>query len=85
MDTRNYRSLFIITFIVALILLVLVAYLFLLKPKIQGYVIDRQIEAKDLTLLTLINQVQQQGYAQITIGNQSLILVPYDPNQQIPQ
>lgn len=77
----RYRTLFIITMLVALVLVVIVAYILLIKPSFNGYVIKKQIEAKDLTLLNILNQVQQQGYAQITYGNQTLVLVPYAPQE----
>ena len=81
MDNRNFRGLFYITLFLAVILFILLAYFFFVKPKFQGYVVDKQMEAKDLTLIAIANQINQQGYAQISYGNQSLILVPYNPNQ----
>lgn len=77
----KYRKLFVITLLVALVLIVIITYMFLLKPSFNGYVIKKQVEARDITLLTILNQIQQQGYAQITFGNQTLVLVPYNPEQ----
>ena len=57
------------------------AYSFLIKPTIEGYVVVKQIEASDFIIGTIFNQVQQQGYVQLTYGNNSLILVPYAPEQ----
>ncbi|MEK6884825.1 MAG: hypothetical protein AABY22_34655 [Nanoarchaeota archaeon] len=82
MDNRNYRGLFIATLFLLVILIVLLLFFLIVKPQFQGFVIDKQIEAKDLTLIAIANQIQQQGYAQISFGNQTLILVPYNPNQQ---
>lgn len=78
----RYRTLFVITLLVALVLILIVAYIVLIKPSFNGYVVKKQIEAKDLTLLSILNQVQQQGYAQITYGNQTLVLIPYNPQQE---
>jgi len=81
----RYRTFFIITLLVALVLILVVAYILLIKPSFNGYVVKKQIEAKDITLLNILNQVQQQGYAQITYGNQTLVLIPYNPQQQTNQ
>jgi len=68
--------------IIILILLAVIAYLFVIRPSISGYIVQKQIEAKDMTLNTLLIQIQQQGYAQITDteGN-AIILVPYNAQQ----
>ena len=78
---------FVFTVLILIIVLVAFAYIVFLKPAIQGYVVEKQIQARDLTLNVLIQQVQQQGYAQITLSDgQSLVLVPYVPSapSQIP-
>jgi hypothetical protein len=59
----------------------IIAYIFLIKPAIQGYVINKQIEASDFIVGSIINQIQQQGYVQLNYGEQSMILVPYIPPQ----
>ena len=81
-EKNPYRMLFILTLVVLLVLIVVVVYFFLAKPTINGYIVEKQIEARDITLFAILDQVQQQGYAQITFGNQSLILVPYNPQQK---
>lgn len=68
--------------LVIVILLGVMFYAFYVKPIISNYVFSKQVEAKDITLASLISQIQQQGYAQIQIGNQSVILVPYIPPNQ---
>ena len=78
----RYKNLFILTLVVALVLILVVAYVMFIKPAINGYVIQKQIEAKDITLLSIVSQIQQQGFAQINLGNQTLVLVPVNPNQQ---
>ncbi len=83
MDNRNFKKHFLVTLVILLVLVVVLTYFLFIKPKLQGYVVNKQIEGKDLTLITILNQVQQQGYAQIAYGNQTLILVPYNPNQQV--
>jgi len=67
--------------IVILILLALVVYAFAVKPAFNAYVIEKQIEASELVLGSLISQVDQNGYVEIVNGNDSLILVPYNSPQ----
>jgi len=77
-----------ILIIIILILLGFIAYMFLIKPAFNSYVIKKQIEAKDIVLGTLLLQIQQRGYAQIT-DNQGniIILVPLQqqPGQNLTQ
>ena len=80
MEHNNYfKTLFVVTLIVALLLAVFLLYTLWIRPSFQGYVIQKQFEAKDLTLMALVSQIQQQGYAQITFGNQTLFLAPFNP------
>ena len=81
-STNKYKILFLITLLVALVLTFFIIYNVLVKPQIQGLIIEKQ---KDTILLTMINQIQKQGYTQITVDNQSLFLVPFDPNQPAQQ
>ena len=47
-EERNpYRTLFILTLLILLILVAIVAYVFLIKPTVQGYVVNKQIEASN--------------------------------------
>lgn len=62
----------------------IVVYSFLVKPAYTGYVVDKQVEGVNLCVTNLLTQLQQNGFIQIPIGNQSLILVPYTPPAQTP-
>lgn len=84
MKNESYKQLFVFTLVVTLILVLVLIYIMLVRPGFNGYVVNKQLEARDLTLIAILNQVQQQGFAQISFGNQTLLLVPYNPNQQIP-
>ncbi len=59
----------------------LVLYAFVLKPALTGYTIDARNEGINLVLTSIITQIQQQGYVQIPVGNETLILVPYQQPQ----
>jgi len=75
-------TIMIVLIVIILILLSVILYSFVLKPSINGYVINKQIQAKDATLNTILLQIQQQGFAQIsdTEGN-TVVLVPYNVQQ----
>ncbi|HLC86866.1 MAG: hypothetical protein A2639_02010 [Candidatus Staskawiczbacteria bacterium RIFCSPHIGHO2_01_FULL_34_27] len=63
--------------VVVLILLAVIVYGFAIRPAFNSYVIQKQIEAKDLVLGSIISQVGQNGYVELINGNESLILIPY--------
>jgi len=74
-----------IAIIIIIVLMVIIAGI-LINPQIQGYVVKKQTEAYNFAVTQMVSQmlqeIQQQGYTQINIGNNSLILVPYQPTQQ---
>lgn len=69
--------------LIIVLLLAVVVYTLLIKPQFNAYVIEKQTETAELVLNTLLLQVQQQGYVQITDfeTNQTVVLVPYNPEQ----
>jgi len=83
MNERKQARFVAILVIVIIVLLLFIAYAFWIKPSINGYVIKKQNEAKDIVLNTILLQIQQQGYAQISDaqGN-SLVLVPLKQGTQ---
>ncbi len=76
-----------ITFLIAIIVVmaVILVYMFLIRPGVTGYAVDRQSEGIEFAIATIISQIQQNGFAQIPVGNETLILVPYIPEGQIQQ
>lgn len=53
------------------------------KPTIDGYVVEKQVDAQALVYQDIVNQVQQNGFFQMRVGNQTLILVQaQQPAQQ---
>ena len=71
--------------ILALVIIVLVGvmvYSFVIKPKISGYNVEKQTEGVEIAINYILAQLQQNGFVQIPLGNQTLILVPYTPPQQ---
>ena len=81
-----------ITILVAVIVILaaVIVYAFLISPGITGYVVDKQSEGVQIAIASIVAQIQQNGFAQIPVGNETLILVPYFPEgqtqqQQVPQ
>mgnify|MGYP001559840389 CR=1 FL=1 len=78
------RTNMLITILVAVIvvLAVVMVYAFIVKPRISGYNVEKQTEGVQIAINYIVAQLQQNGFVQIPIGNQTLILVPYTPPQQ---
>ena len=68
--------------VAVLVLLAVVVYAYAVKPSINAYVINKQIEARDYVLETLISNVETNGYVELTKGNESLVLVPYQQPEE---
>ena len=81
-EKNPYRTLFIWTSLILLVLIIFLIYLFAIKPVVSGYVVKKQIEASDFIIGTILSQVQKQGYVQLCYLYQSVILVPYDASAQ---
>lgn len=64
--------------VIVLILIGIMAWSFGVKPAINGFVIDKQLEARDIVIQTIINQVRGQGYVQMQDADgQAMTLVEY--------
>ncbi len=74
-DKRNV--LITVLVLVIVILLAAVLYAFVIKPAISGYTVQKQTEGVQIAVNSILAQLQQNGFVQIPIGNQTLILVPY--------
>lgn len=70
---------FAIAVLLILILGSALIYMVLIKPKVQGYVVNKQIQAQGIVVQAIMNQVNSQGYVQLFDGNNSIILVKYTP------
>ena len=83
-DKKSGRT---IKILVALIIILTLAILIMLigKPQIEKYLLNKQTEAYNIGRMDVINaiitQINEKGGAEIKIGNESLILVPYNPTQ----
>ena len=79
----NKNLLIVSLIIVILLLLGIITYVFAIKPAISGYVVSTQNQGIDYALAIIVQQIQQNGFVKIPIGNQTLILVPAQPQQII--
>ncbi len=71
------KTFLIIGIVVVFILLITSGIYFIAKPVFEKYIESKRIEAKDITLGIILQQVQQQGYTIITdVKGTQLILVP---------
>ncbi len=73
-------------FLVALIIIVVLAiallYFTLVGPKLQGYIIAKQVQAQENIVNSILDLVNRQGYVSIGNGENSVILIKYQPPEQ---
>lgn len=69
-----------ILILVIVVLAVFMAYMFLIKPAFTGYVLDKQVQTYNQgvadTINFMLSEIQQKGYTQITVGEQTMFLAP---------
>ncbi|MBS3073136.1 hypothetical protein J4477_04855 [Candidatus Pacearchaeota archaeon] len=75
---------FLIAVVIIAILALVLVYVLLIGPKVQGYVVQKQISAQEVAVQTIIEIVNQQGYVVLGQGNDSVVLVRYNPEQNQP-
>ena len=71
---------------VIILLVLFIAFFFLIRPGYNNFVVQKQIEGYNLGVTdiytNMLTQIQTSGAYQVPISeNQTLILVPYNPNQ----
>ncbi|MAG07215.1 hypothetical protein CMI46_00155 [Candidatus Pacearchaeota archaeon] len=70
---------FVIALVVIIVLALALVYLTVVSPQIQGYVISKQAQAQENVVNAILNMVDQQGYVAIGDGENSVVLVKYNP------
>ena len=68
--------------LVIVVLAGIMVYAFVIKPTYAGYVTEKQIEGESICVAKILTQLQQNGFVQIPLGNQTLYLAPFVPGQQ---
>lgn len=67
---------------VIIVMAIVILYFLVIKPGIDKSATNNQVIGYNLAINDILTQIQQQGYVQIPVGNQTLILVLYNPNSQ---
>lgn len=83
--TKNRGNIVIILFLIIILLLGIILYLIVVKPTINNYVADKQVEAynrgiEDAVAL-IIRDIEQRGFTQLSVGNKTIFLVPAEPSK----
>lgn len=73
---------FLIAVGIIVVLALVLAYVTLIAPGIQGYIVKKQIDAQTITIQSIIQVVNQQGYVVLPDGNSSIVLVKYQQSAQ---
>lgn len=70
---------------VIIVLVLFIAYFFVINPGVNNFVYKKQIEAANVVsnniYADMLTQLQTTGAYQLQVGNQTLVLVPYVPPQ----
>jgi uncharacterized protein (UPF0212 family) len=79
--TDKKKVLITILVVIVLVLVAVVVYLLVIQPAISGYTIQKQTEGVQIAVNSILAQLQQNGFVQIPVGNQTLYLAPFNPQQ----
>ena len=62
---------------------IVLLYMFVIRPGIDNYSYEKQLEGANIVFQDIINEIQNKGYYAIPIGNnQTLLLIAYNPQQE---
>jgi len=64
---------------VIVVMIIILSYFVIIKPGLENSAQNHRVEGYNVAINSILTQLQQQGYVQLTIGNQTLFLVPYNP------
>ena len=68
-----------ILLVVVILLVLIVLYLLVFQTQYNNFINEKRAEGVNLAVTQILSELQANGYVQIPIGNQTLILVPYIP------
>lgn len=80
------RTSVLITILVLVIVILagILIFTFMVRPAFSGYVVEKQTEGYQIAIRDIVFQVQQNGFVQIPVGNQTLFLAPVTTQQTAP-
>ncbi|PJE81301.1 hypothetical protein COU58_03210 [Candidatus Pacearchaeota archaeon CG10_big_fil_rev_8_21_14_0_10_32_42] len=67
---------------VVVLLILIVLYMAVFQQQYNKFVDEKRAEGVNLAVSEILIQLQNNGYVQIPVGNETLILVPYIPPQE---
>ena len=70
---------FAIAVLIIVVLAVALLYMTVINPRIQGYIISKQAQAQEGVVQAILQIVDQQGYVALGDGENSVVLVRYQP------
>lgn len=73
---------FTIAVAVIIILVLVIVGMFFVKPQLENYIIQKQIEAQVAAVNAIIDIVNQQGYVTLGEGETQIVLIKYQEPQQ---
>jgi len=82
MRSESDKTKLIVKILIAVVVLLalIVLYLVVFQQQYNNFINEKRVEGIDLFISQiLIPQLQQNGYVQIPVGNQTLYLVPVQP------
>ena len=82
-DIREGKSNMTIKILVAVIavLILFIAFFFVVRPQFSKMAYNNQVEGANFVYMDILNKVQENGYYAIPVGNETLVLVPYVPEE----
>lgn len=75
------RTIIILSSLVILLSLAVV-FFFVIQPQINKFAYNKQLEGINIVYMDILEKIQTNGYYSIQFDNQTLILVPYIPQDQ---
>ncbi|MCR4327528.1 MAG: hypothetical protein NUV46_03025 [Nanoarchaeota archaeon] len=87
MGSENERTRLIIKVLMAVVVLlvVIVLYLLVFQTQYNNFVNEKRAEGVNLAVSQILADLQTNGYVQIPVGDEVLILVQYIPPQNVTQ
>ena len=72
-----------VAILIIAVLAIALLYVTFIGPSISGYVEDKRIQGQTETVQAILQIVEQQGYVAIGEGEDAVVLVKYQPQENI--
>lgn len=82
-NVKKHKNMIKIMAGIIVVLVLFIAFFFVVAPQVNKFAANKQIEGANFVYTDILNSVQAQGYYPIQLSeNETLILVPYIPQEQ---